>query len=102
MYQRMMLKQLVVNAYKGEASFLSAFAYFNLVRLYGDVPMVVKRFEDPGTAFGIGRTPVNDIFTKVVIPDLEYAFANCYKKGDAAISSRRSMCNTRSSSDNIG
>ena len=78
----------VVNAYRGEASFLRAFAYFNLVRLYGDVPLVTKRFEDPGAAFGMGRTPVSDIYTKVIIPDLEYAFANCYKKGDAAISSR--------------
>jgi tetratricopeptide (TPR) repeat protein len=79
---------VVVNAYKGEASFLRAFSYFNLVRLYGDVPMVVTRFEDPGAAFGIGRTPVNDIYTKVIIPDLEFAFENCYAKGDAAISSR--------------
>ena len=79
---------VVVKAYKGEASFLRAFAYFNLVRLYGDVPMVVKPFVDPGTAFGMLRTPVNDIYTKVIIPDLEYAFANCYMKGDAAISSR--------------
>jgi starch-binding outer membrane protein, SusD/RagB family len=78
---------IIVKAYRGEASLLRAFAYFNLVRLYGDVPMVVKRFEDPGTAFGMGRTPVNEIYTKVIIPDLEYAFENCYKKGDAAISS---------------
>jgi len=46
--------------------------------------MVVKPFDDPGTAFGMLRTPVNDIYTKVIIPDLEYAFANCYMKGDAA------------------
>jgi tetratricopeptide (TPR) repeat protein len=78
----------VIKAYKGEALFLRAFAYFNLVRLYGDVPMVVKRFEDPGAAFGIGRTPKSDIFTKVIIPDLQFAFENCYKKGDAAIASR--------------
>jgi len=78
---------ITVNAYKGEATFLRAFAYFNLVRLYGDVPMVNKRFTDPGTAFGMGRTPVSTIYTDVIIPDLEYAFENCYKKGDAAISS---------------
>ncbi len=76
---------VVVNAYKGEACFLRALAYFYLVRLYGDVPMVVSRFTDPGTAFGMGRTPVDDIYRKVIIPDLEYAFANCYKKGDPAL-----------------
>jgi len=78
--------KVVVNAYRGEASFLRAFAYFNLVRLYGDVPMVVKRFDDPGTSFGLGRTAVKDIYSNVIIPDLESAFANCYKKGDAALS----------------
>lgn len=74
-----------VNAYRGEASFLRALAYFYLVRIYGDIPMVVNSFKDPLLAFGIGRTPVNDIYNKVIIPDLEYAFANCYKKGDAEI-----------------
>lgn len=78
---------VVVNAYKGEARFLRALAYFYLVRLYGDVPMVVSRFNDPGTAFGIGRTPVNEIYTKVIIPDLEYAFENCHRKNDSAIAS---------------
>jgi hypothetical protein len=76
---------VVIKAYRGEACFLRAFSYFNLVRLYGDVPMFVKRFNDPGTAFGIGRTPVSEIYDKVIIPDLEYAFENCYKKGDAAL-----------------
>lgn len=75
----------VVQAYHGEASFLRALAYFYLVRLYGDVPMVVERFNNPSAAFGIGRTPVNDIFNKVIIPDLEFAFANCYKKDDPAL-----------------
>jgi hypothetical protein len=76
---------IVVKSYRGEACFLRALAYFNLVRIYGDVPMVTQHWDDPAAAFGIGRTPVNDIYTKVVIPDLEYAFANCFKKGDAAI-----------------
>lgn len=75
----------VVKVFRGEASYLRAFAYFYLVRLYGDLPMVVSRFEDPGTAFGMGRTPAIDIYTKIIIPDLEYAFANCYKKDDPGI-----------------
>lgn len=74
-----------IKAYRGEASFLRAFAYFYLVRLYGDIPMIVKHFDDPSAAFGVGRAPVNDIYTKVIIPDLEFAFSNCYKKGDPAL-----------------
>ncbi|MCE5346533.1 MAG: RagB/SusD family nutrient uptake outer membrane protein [Bacteroidales bacterium] len=77
----------LVKAYRGEACFLRAFAYFNLVRLYGDVPKVVKPFTDPNTAFGVGRTPVSNLYSEVIIPDLESAIADCYKKGDAAITS---------------
>ena len=75
----------LVKAFRGEACFLRALGYFNLVRIYGDVPKVVEPFADPNSAFGIGRTAVNDIYNSVVIPDLEFAFANCYKKGDAAL-----------------
>ena len=46
---------------------------------------VVAPFADPNTAFGIGRASVSDIYTSVIIPDLEFAFANCLKKGDAAL-----------------
>lgn len=74
-----------VNSYKGEARFLRAFAYFYLVRLYGDVPKVITKFENPGTAFGIGRTPVSGIFNEVIIPDLQFAFENCYKNNDSGL-----------------
>jgi starch-binding outer membrane protein, SusD/RagB family len=80
-------EEVVIKAYMGEASFLRALAYFYLVRLYGDVPVFTERWEDPGMAFGIGRTSVNAVYTKVIIPDLEFAANNCYKKGDPAIAS---------------
>ena len=76
---------VIVKAYRGEACFLRALAYFYLARLYGDIPKVVNRIDNPANVFGIGRTPVNSIYAEVVIPDLEYASANCYKKGDAAL-----------------
>ena len=78
-------EEALVKAYRGEASFLRALSYFNLTRIYGNLPKVVAPFNDPNTAFGIGRTPVAEIYNTVVIPDLEYAFANCYIKGDAAL-----------------
>lgn len=74
-----------INALRGEACFLRALAYFYLVRFYGDVPVVTERLNNPGDVFGIGRTPVNTVYTNVIIPDLEFAVANCYLKGDAAI-----------------
>ena len=78
-------EKTLINAYRGEACFLRALAYFNLVRLYGDVPKVTAPFDNPNKAFGIGRTPVDDIYNSVIIPDLEFAIDNCYKKGDNAL-----------------
>lgn len=75
-------EQELLNAYKGEARFLRALAYFNLVRLYGDVPKVVERLNDPASAIGIGRTSVIEIYNTVIIPDLEFAIDNCYKKAN--------------------
>src|SRR5690606_30844796 len=76
-------EQNLLNAYKGEARFLRALAYFNLVRLYGDVPKVVERLNDPSSAIGIGRTSVNEIYNSVIIPDFEFAIDNCFKRGDS-------------------
>lgn len=78
-------EEVTVKAFRGEVSFLRALAYFNLVRIYGDVPKFTEPFDDPNKAFGIGRSAVNDIYTSVIIPDLEYAYANCFKKGDNAL-----------------
>jgi len=73
-------EEKTIKAYKAEASFLRALAYFNLVRIYGAVPLVSATFTDLSAAFGIGRTPVSDVYNKLIIPDLEFAAANCFKK----------------------
>ncbi|MDD2283814.1 MAG: RagB/SusD family nutrient uptake outer membrane protein [Paludibacter sp.] len=64
--------------YLAEARFMRAFAYFNLVRLFGDVPAIT----DPTSSqdiFGnksIGRNQVIDIYEKIIIPDLLFAEEN--------------------------
>ncbi|MGN7884398.1 RagB/SusD family nutrient uptake outer membrane protein [Dyadobacter endophyticus] len=53
----------------GQARFLRAWFYFNLVRIFGDVPLV----SDPvSSAVGlqIPRTPVKDIYEQLIVPDL--------------------------------
>lgn len=75
-------EQRLVTAYKAEAQFLRALAYFNLVRVYGAVPLVDKPFADLSTAFGIGRTPVNEVYNQLIIPDLEFAAANTLTKAE--------------------
>lgn len=58
--------------YVGEASFLRALAYFDLVRIYGDVPMITGplTIED---GYKAGREKVAKIYDEVIIKDLLYA-----------------------------
>jgi len=53
----------------GEAKFLRALAYFDLVRIFGDVPMVTtgKTIEE---AYKTGRDKVDKIYNEVIITDL--------------------------------
>ncbi|HVI48802.1 MAG TPA: RagB/SusD family nutrient uptake outer membrane protein [Chitinophaga sp.] len=50
--------------FKGEALFLRALSYFNLVRLYGKVPLVTK-LETTTQAQGHKRTAVTDIYAQI-------------------------------------
>ena len=57
------------NRYIGEAEFLRAIAYFDLVRIFGDVQMITK----PPTAeeaAATPRTPAATIYNDVIIKDL--------------------------------
>ena len=55
--------------YTAEAEFLRALAYFNLVRIFGDVPMVTTSvtIED---AYKKGREKVDKIYDEIIIKDL--------------------------------
>ena len=53
----------------GEAKFLRALAYFNLVRIFGDVPMVTKPTEID-ESYKSGRVAVATIYEEVIIKDL--------------------------------
>ncbi|SFE00212.1 Starch-binding associating with outer membrane [Chitinophaga sp. CF118] len=53
-------------ARKGEMKFIRALLYFNLVRLYGDVPLALKETTDPNVYFGQGRTPSADVYTQII------------------------------------
>lgn len=58
--------EIVKNARKGEMKFIRALLYFNLVRFYGDVPLVTKETTNPNEYFGIGRTPLATVYTQIV------------------------------------
>jgi hypothetical protein len=49
----------------GEMKFIRALLYFNLVRLYGDVPLVTQETTDPNAYFGQGRTPSAQVYDQI-------------------------------------
>jgi hypothetical protein len=58
----------------GEARFLRALFYFNLVRNYGAVQLNLEPTE--GVVVDASRTPVAEIYSSAIVPDLEFAVAN--------------------------
>ncbi len=66
----------------GEAKFIRAMDYFNLVRFYGDVPLVLKKITE-SEAYTYSRTPAADVYTQI-IKDLSDAQAVLPAKYTAA------------------
>lgn len=62
------------NRIKGEASFIRALNYFNLVRLWGAVPLVIKTI-DPVSAASLKRDDVAAVYAQIET-DLKFAAAN--------------------------
>lgn len=59
---------------EGEARFLRAFYYFNLVRLFGDVPLIIKETSSL-QGLNVTRNSVSDVYVQI-IKDLEFAEQN--------------------------
>ncbi len=62
---------------EAEARFFRAYNYFNLVRLYGPVPMVTKviTVPDNNTALNFPRKPVQEVIDQIILPDVNTAIA---------------------------
>lgn len=52
--------------FAGEAKALRALSYFNLVRLYGDVPLVTEPVSDIDASYKVARSPANDVYAQIV------------------------------------
>jgi len=79
-------------SFSAEARLLRAYAYFDLVRYFGRVPMVTEP-QTVDEAMATGQSEAIDIYEKVIIPDLQYAIDSldytAYDcKGDAAPAGR--------------
>ncbi|WP_142687956.1 RagB/SusD family nutrient uptake outer membrane protein [Chitinophaga polysaccharea] len=51
--------------YTAEAKFLRALFYFNLVRTFGDVPLVLKEITNPDDGYEYGRNPKADVYAQI-------------------------------------
>ncbi|MEN8248186.1 MAG: RagB/SusD family nutrient uptake outer membrane protein [Bacteroidota bacterium] len=62
----------------GEARFIRGWYYFRLVRLYGDVPLILAPVDasDDASLYPT-RTAAADVYSQGIIPDMEFAAANC-------------------------
>jgi len=60
------------NQFVGEARFLRAMTYFNLVRIFGDVPLVTSELRTASEAFNFGRENTTSVYTSI-IQDLQEA-----------------------------
>ncbi|MDD4033657.1 MAG: RagB/SusD family nutrient uptake outer membrane protein [Bacteroidales bacterium] len=64
------------NAIIGEARALRALYYFHLVRTYGDMPLIVDEIKTKED-FMKPRSDVDEIYSEIIIPDLQFAEAHC-------------------------
>lgn len=61
--------------FEGEAKFLRALAYFNLVRLFGDIPLIDKVISPTDTQTAFTRVASSQIYD-LIISDLQTAITN--------------------------
>lgn len=52
--------------FTGEAKVLRALSYFNLVRLYGGVPLVTEPVSDIDASYKVARSSVDEVYTQIV------------------------------------
>lgn len=58
--------------HKAEAEFLRALAYFDMVKIFGDVPLIIKNIS-VAEAYKIPREKVRTIYDEIIIKDLQDA-----------------------------
>ena len=58
--------------FRGEARFLRALAYYDLVRYYGRIPLILEPITQE-QALQTGQSSAKEIYEQAIIPDLEYA-----------------------------
>jgi hypothetical protein len=65
---------------EGEARFIRALTYFNIVRLWGAAPLILKSVS-PEEALQIGRSPIESLYESIEA-DLDFAIENLSNTAD--------------------
>lgn len=73
------------NQYRGEAKFLRALMYFNMVRIFGDVPLVLEVINNPQEGYSYGRTPAEQVYAQIVTDLLDAEAVLSYEYNNADI-----------------
>lgn len=73
----------VKETFKAEARFLRAYAYFDLVRFFGRVPLSLKSLS-VDEAMNLRQSEDYEIYGQAIIPDLEFAIENLDEKAYSA------------------
>jgi hypothetical protein len=73
----------------GEAEFMRAFAYFDLVRIYGDVP-IVREVPTIDSDVSVSRDPVDEVY-EFIINDLQNAIATLPAERSSADAGRATI-----------
>lgn len=60
------MDEATVSEKTGEMEFLRGLMYFNLVRIFGDVPLVTEETTNVNSYFGQGRTPADEVYKQIV------------------------------------
>jgi len=64
--------EAIKNPITAQAYFARAFAYFHLVRQFGDIPYIAETVTDLAAASSISKTPAAEVYANI-ISDLEFA-----------------------------
>lgn len=72
------------NRYEAQSRFLRAWAYFELVSLWGDVPLLTEPASTETAKSGVPRTPAETIYSQIIFPDLDFAEEWLLRKSEYA------------------
>lgn len=64
--------QSTKDQFLGEAYFLRGWAYFELARLFGNIPIIDKPMSAPEVKL-IGQSPAVDVYKNIILPDMRKA-----------------------------